>query len=129
MIKIKWLVLLTVLLMVGCAKMTSGLRIEGETQRVLIGDKVLASRLEVMDISTTQVNDHARGVVRLLSHHKAEQQLQYRFYWYDDAGLDVSAQLAPWKLFIIQGNEEVALSEVAVNPKATQFRIQIRELN
>ncbi len=48
----KWFIcLLSALALMGCADNTAGLRVDGSTQRVLIGDNVLAGRLSVEDIA------------------------------------------------------------------------------
>lgn len=126
----KWLFSLVVLVLVGCSNtQTAGLTVESEYQRILYGDKVLASELEVKDISTAEVNDHTRGVVRVKNKTTSDQHIQYRFYWYDQQGLDVNARPGPWRQAIIRGMDETSLSEVAVAPNAVNFRVQIRELN
>lgn len=126
----KWIIsLLTVAALMGCADNTAGLRVDGSTQRVLIGDNVLAGRLSIEDISTSSFDAHARGVVQLLSTYRGDQHLQYRFYWYDDQGLEVNTQPGPWKQIIVRGEETVSLSEISVNPNGTQFRVQIRASN
>ncbi|MBY8084516.1 YcfL family protein [Vibrio fluvialis] len=126
----KWFIcLLSALALMGCADNTAGLRVDGSTQRVLIGDNVLAGRLSVEDIATSAFDGHTRGVVRLLSQYSGDQHLQYRFYWYDNEGLEVNTQPGPWKQIIVRGEETVSLSEVSVNPNGTQFRVQIRASN
>lgn len=125
-----WLIsVLAALALLGCADNSAGLRIDGATQRVLIGDNVLAGRLNVEDISSDIVNGHTRGVVRLVSQYRGDQHVQYRFYWYDAQGLEVNTQPGPWKQVIIRGEETVSLSEVSVKPDGTQFRVQIRAAN
>ncbi|MCK6262800.1 YcfL family protein [Vibrio sp. ZSDE26] len=125
----QWLlVLCTALVVSGCADNTAGLRVDGSTQNVIFGDNVLGSRLVIDDIATTQVDGHARGVVRITSHYTGDQHIQYRFYWYNDEGLEVNAKLTPWRKAIVRGYESIALSEVSVNPNGTQYRVQIREL-
>lgn len=124
----KWAIAaLTALTLLGCADNTAGLRIDGATQTVLFGDNVLAGRLKIDDISTSDVDGRARGVVRLESQYKGDQSIQYRFYWYDDEGLEVNTKLGPWRQAIVRGMETIVISEVSVNPKGTQFRVQIRE--
>jgi len=77
----KWAIAaLTALTLLGCADNTAGLRIDGATQTVLFGDNVLAGRLKIDDISTSDVDGRARGVVRLESQYKGDQAIQYRFY-------------------------------------------------
>ncbi len=126
----KWLITAIVALtMVGCADNTAGLRVDGSTQQVLFDDNVLAGRLLIEDISTVQEEGHARGVVRLASQYKGDQTILYRFYWYDDNGLEVNTKLGPWRQAIVRGFETINISEVSVNPKGRQFRVQIRENN
>lgn len=124
----KWLTgTIVALMLLGCADNTAGLRIDGASQTVLFGDNVLAGRLKIEDITTTSVDERSRGIVRLLSQYQGDQSIQYRFYWYDDQGLEVNTKLSPWRQTIIRGKEEVSLSEVSVNPHGTQFRVQIRQ--
>ncbi|WP_391087511.1 DUF1425 domain-containing protein [Vibrio sp. NH-UV-68] len=126
----KWLSFAFVALtLLGCADNTAGLRIDGASQTVIFGDNVLAGRLVIDDISTTEVDGRARGAVRLVSHYSGDQHVQYRFYWYDDQGLEVNTKLSPWRQAVIRGTEEVSLSEVSINPNGRQFRIQIRQLD
>lgn len=124
----KWLTgTIVALMLLGCADNTAGLRIDGASQTVLFGDNVLAGRLKIEDITTTSVDERSRGIVRLLSQYQGDQSIQYRFYWYDDQGLEVNTKLSPWRQTIIRGKEEVSLSEVSLNPHGTQFRVQIRQ--
>lgn len=126
----KWLILVFVALFVtGCAQNTAGLQIDGESHKVLFGDKVLGSRLVVNDIATTQVDGRARGVVRLQSKYKGNLNILYRFSWYNDQGLEVNTSSGPWRQAIVYGDASVSLSEVTLNPNGTQFRLQIRENN
>ncbi|WP_140417098.1 YcfL family protein, partial [Vibrio cholerae] len=63
----------------------------------------------------------------LQSNQKSDVHVQYRFYWYDNDGLEVNTKLSPWKTIILRGMETVSLTEVSVNPNGKQFRVQIRE--
>ncbi|EGR1020892.1 YcfL family protein [Vibrio cholerae] len=123
-----WLLaVLTALLLVGCSANTAGLRVYGASQQVLFNDSALSKSLSIEDISTTAVDGHTRGVVRLQSNQKSDVHVQYRFYWYDNDGLEVNTKLSPWKTIILRGMETVSLTEVSVNPNGKQFRVQIRE--
>ncbi|MDF2153617.1 YcfL family protein [Vibrio sp. CAU 1672] len=123
-----WLISLVVLIgLAGCAGNTAGIRIDGQTQKVFFNDKVLGSRLLVDEIKTVYVDDRPRGVVNLTSQFQGDQHILYRFYWYDNSGLEVNTKPGPWRKTIVRGFESVTLSEVTVNPAGTQFRVQIRE--
>lgn len=126
----KWLIAaLAATALIGCADNTAGLRVDGETHKVLFGDNVLAGNLKIEDIATTEVEGHARGVVRMTNQSKGDLNVLYRFYWYDENGLEVNTKLSPWRQSILRGTETVALSEVSVNPNGKHFRLQIRENN
>ncbi len=128
MMKRRVLGLLAAWLISGCASNTTGLSVDGASQRVLFGDQVLAGRIQIEDISTTEIHGQTRGLVRISSQYRGDQHLQYRFYWYDAEGLEVNVQPGPWKQIILRGDEMLPLSEVSVNPQGKQFRVQIREL-
>ncbi|MCS0328962.1 YcfL family protein [Vibrio diabolicus] len=123
-----WLICLAMAIgLVGCAENTAGIRTDGQTQKVFFNDNVLGSRLLVDNITTTYVDDRPRGVVQLSSNYKGDQHILYRFYWYDNNGLEVNTKPGPWRKMIVRGFEQVTLSEVTVNPNGTKFRVQIRE--
>ncbi|GAK87834.1 YcfL protein [Vibrio ponticus] len=122
------LVMLSMFAIAGCATNTSGLRIDGSTQKVLFANDSMSRSLEVNDITTTVVDGHVQGIVSLTSNISSDHDLLYRFYWYDGQGLEVSKP-ANWRRLIIRGEETVSISEVAVNPSATEFRVQIRKNN
>ncbi|EIU7059052.1 YcfL family protein [Vibrio vulnificus] len=125
-----WIISALVLLgLAGCAENTAGMRVDGETQHVFFHDNVLGGRLLVDDIATTQVDDRARAVVRLTSNFKGDQNILYRFAWYDDNGLEVNTKPGPWRQAIVRGFESITLSEVTVNPNGTKYRLQIRAAN
>ncbi|MEZ8195604.1 YcfL family protein [Vibrio cortegadensis] len=126
----RWLLgMLTALMLVGCADNTAGLRVDGLTQKVLFSDHVLGGRLIIDDIATTQADGHTRGVVKLSSQYKGDQHILYRFYWYDDSGLEVNLKQGPWRQAVVRGYESFSISEVSVNPNGTQYRVQIRASN
>ncbi len=124
----KWIAAIGLaVVLTGCADNTAGLNIDGLSQKVIFADNVLGSRLNIDNIATTQVDGRARAVVQLSSQYKGDQNIQYRFYWYDDQGLEVNTKLAPWRQTIVRGFESFSISEVSVNPNGTQFRVTIRE--
>ncbi len=124
------IVLLSAIAAFGCAQApTAGLSIDGQSQRVIMNDNALGGRLDIENIDTDEVNGHARGIVRLASQYKGDQHVQYRFYWYDDKGLEVNSKPGAWRKVIVRGFETISISEVSVNPNATQYRVQIRQAN
>lgn len=123
----KWLVIfLGMVALAGCSNNTAGLRVDSASQQVLYGDSILDDRLAIDNIDAKDVNGNTRGVVQITSKYEDNQNLQYRFYWYDEQGLEVNAKQGAWRQFILRGYESISLSEVSVNPNAKAFRIQIR---
>jgi uncharacterized protein YcfL len=116
-----------VVVLSGCADMTAGMRVDGKSQQAVFTDQVLGNRLVVDNISTVQFDGKTRGVVSLSSQYGGDQHVQYRFYWYDDAGLEVNSKQAAWKKVIVHGFETISVSEVSINPNGKQFRVQIRQ--
>ncbi|WP_261817103.1 YcfL family protein [Vibrio gallicus] len=124
----KWIfVLIAILSVAGCATNTAGLRVDGKSQKVLFGDNVLGSRLLIDDISTVEKDGRTRGIVTVSSNYKADLRIQYRFYWYDDNGLEVNTKPSAWRQDVVRGFETRTLSEISINPEGTQFRVQVRE--
>lgn len=124
----KWLVAgLGLVVLAGCSSSnTAGLRIDSASQQVLYSDSALDDDLTIDNIDTQENNGNTRGLVKITNNSQDTQNLQYRFYWYDDQGLEVNAKQGAWRQFILRGYESMTLSEVSVNPNATDFRIQIR---
>ncbi|HCH01615.1 MAG TPA: DUF1425 domain-containing protein [Vibrio sp.] len=124
----KWLVAgLGLVALAGCSSSnTAGLRIDSASQQVLYSDSALDDDLTIDNIDTQENNGNTRGLVKITNNSQDTQNLQYRFYWYDGQGLEVNAKQGAWRQFILRGYESMTLSEVSVNPNATDFRIQIR---
>nr|WP_198517267.1 YcfL family protein [Vibrio sp. HA2012] len=118
-----------VFFMAGCTSITAGLRVDSQTQKVVFADRVLGNRLEVGDIAIIESEGHSRGIVTLSSQYGSDQHIQYRFYWYDDDGLEVNSKQAAWKGAVVHGYDVISVSEVSVNPRGTQFRVQIRQID
>lgn len=124
--KVLFVLFFSCIAIMGCSSKTSGLSVDSEYQRVLFGDSSLSSYIRVDDISTQEVNDHTRGIVRLENLDDYSQILEYRFYWYDEDGLEVNINPGAWKRVVIGGKEMESLSQVSVSPKGKNFRLQVR---
>lgn len=125
----KWIMtLLGIGLLCACSSHPQpvGLSIDSEFQQILVGDGDIANQVKVDDIGTEPANDHVRGVVRIKSLTQDNIQMQYRFYWYDQNGIEVDANAKAWKQIILYGGDEVSLSEVSLSPKGENFRLQIK---
>lgn len=120
-------VLLMALALSACSSATSGISIESSNQNVVIGNRALANRLTIEKALISEVNGLMKAGVPVTSKVASDMKLQYRFYWYDAKGLEVGGSNSPWRQFVLHGKDSMTLQAVAKNPKATQYRINIRE--
>ncbi|KLV04763.1 YcfL protein: an outer membrane lipoprotein that is part of a salvage cluster [Photobacterium aquae] len=121
------LVLAVVMGLVGCSATTSGISIESSNQSVVIGNPDLARRLTIEQAAVSSVNGLLKASVPVSSSTDSDLKLQYRFYWYDAQGLEVSGSDSPWRQVVLHGKDRMTLQAVARQSKATQYRIYIRK--
>ncbi|EAR54029.1 hypothetical protein SKA34_15703 [Photobacterium sp. SKA34] len=114
------------LIITGCSSDNAGISIENSNQNVVIGNSVLARSLVFREARITKVNGLMQASVEAINKVNTDLNLQYRFYWYDDQGLEISGSAAPWHPFALAGNGEVILQGVADKTEATQYRIYVR---
>ncbi|PQJ67236.1 hypothetical protein BTO08_07380 [Photobacterium angustum] len=114
------------LILTGCSSEHAGISIENSNQNVVIGNAVLARSLVFKDAHITKVNGLMQASVEAINKVNTDLNLQYRFYWYDGQGLEISGSAAPWHSFALAGNGKVILQGVADKAEATQYRIYVR---
>ena len=114
------------LIITGCSSDHAGISIENSNQNVVIGNSVLARSLVFKEARITKVNGLMQASVEAINKVNTDLNLQYRFYWYDDQGLEISGSSAPWHSFDLAGNGEVILQGVADKAEATQSHIYVR---
>ncbi|MBE1274236.1 MULTISPECIES: YcfL family protein [Enterovibrio] len=112
----------------GCAQNTSGISIDSSNQNVVLGNEVLGKSLEFGNAKTSEVNERLLAQVMVTNKSSESQNLQYRFNWYDEQGLEVDSGKSPWRQFIVYGNDTVTLQGVALNPNAKNFRVSLRNV-
>lgn len=114
------------LIITGCSSDNAGISIENSNQNVVIGNSVLARSLVFKDAHITKVNGLMQASVEAINKVNTDLNLQYRFYWYDGQGLEISGSAAPWYSVALAGNGKVILQGVADKVEATQYRIYVR---
>lgn len=122
-------VLIFALMLTACTTTTSGISIESSNQNVVIGNSSLANSVAIERAVVGDVNGLMKAGVPVTSQVNSDMKLQYRFYWYDAQGLEVSGSDTPWRQFVLHGKDTMTLQAVARSPKAKQYRIYIREAN
>jgi uncharacterized protein YcfL len=59
--------------------------------------------------------------------HNSVMTLNYKFEWFDTSGMAVASPNETWKSIRLQGRETSTISTVAVNPRAVDFVLKLRE--
>lgn len=118
--------ILLVILITGCSGI-SGIRIESGNHHVVIGNTVLANKLQFNDSQTNQRNGHLQASVTVMNKTDASISLAYHFYWYDVNGLEISHPTTIWRTLIINQGQVLLLQALAPTTAATQYRIAVRD--
>jgi len=122
-------------LFMGCA--TSGIAGKaravatpsGDTQLtkcVVINNPALARGLQIVDMQHSYAGDLLKAQVTVVSKYSRTLNVQYKFSWFNEQGIEINPDGGPWTPLILYGNETKSLQGVAPNPSAKEFKIQIR---
>ncbi|MBV1880283.1 MAG: YcfL family protein [Pseudomonadales bacterium] len=113
----------------GCASNTTGLQAKVNAQ----GDSSvtaikLGRLLKVEQMQGEFINGLYRAKIVLANKKKSTKNLQYQFSWYDASGAEVDIDGNGWTPFVIYGKDEKTIVGLSPNPKASGFRINVRDL-
>lgn len=127
-------VVVSILFLSGCATYTAGIHspmISQSTSSTTLtqGENSLLARQVKINQAGLQPlsNGRREAFVTLQSMSHYNQQLQYRFVWYNQDKEQVLA--SAWLPILLSGNEQVQVKSVAIKAQASQFRIDIRLIN
>lgn len=94
----------------------------------IVTDKRLGKIMKMIDVSETTVSgDLLKVQAVVMNNSKKTRSANYKFEWYDSHGMLLSSLTAHWKTVRIMGKEKVALSAVATDPDAVDFRLKMVE--
>ncbi len=111
----------------GCSSHPpKGIKVDGVSQQVIFTDPELAQNLKILKLQTSHEQQSTRAKVYVHNTFSKTLTLNYRFYWYDDKGLEVSDRLSPWQQQSIDSNDVAVISETSPKLQGTQFRVQIK---
>ena len=96
-------------------------------KNVVINNSGLAGDIQVLDLKSAMAGDMMKAQVTLRSKDRDTINIQYAFNWFDAQGMAVGSGTTVWKPFIIYGRESKVIQGVAPDPRARQFKINIRE--
>ena len=96
-------------------------------QRV-ITDTTLGRKLGIVSVNDAKVSgDMLKVQVTLENKSSKPQAFTYKFDWIADDGMELSSPTGGWKQIQLEGREVRAVSAVATNPRAVDFRLKLRE--
>ena len=96
-------------------------------QRV-ITDATLGRKVAIVSVNDAKVSGNLLKVqVTLENRSSRPQAFTYKFDWIGQDGMELSGPTGGWKQVQLQGRETRAISAVATNPRATDFRLSLRE--
>lgn len=96
-------------------------------RNVVINNSGLAGDIQVLDLKSAIAGDMMKAQVTLRSKDRDTIRIQYSFNWFDAQGMAVGTGTQVWKPFIIYGRETRVIQAVAPDPRAREFKINIRE--
>lgn len=120
-------ILFTVMLAACADNTTSGISIDSSNQYVVIANPSLANQIGIEKAIVSRQNGLLQAGVPVNSKSDTDIKLQYRFYWYDAKGLEVSGSESPWRQFVLHGKDTMTIKAMAKSADVTNYRIYIRE--
>jgi uncharacterized protein YcfL len=101
----------------------------GDTQLskyVIVNNPKLARGIQIVDLQHSYAGDLLKAQVTMVSKYSKTLNIQYKFAWFNDQGIEINPDGSPWTPLLIYGNETKSVQGVAPNPSAKEFKIQIR---
>ncbi len=85
--------------------------------------------VKILDTRSRFVNGLLMVNTELESGYSNPYRLEYKFSWYDSAGMEVEPARSAWIPFYLNGRETKTIQGLAPNPSAKAFKIKFREAN
>lgn len=90
-------------------------------------DSELAEIAKVVSVRQATVSDNLLKVeVDLYNSDTDTRRVNYKFEWFDQAGMQVDTPLSTWQHKILLAKETITFSAVAPTPKAKDFRLKLQ---
>ncbi len=121
----------------GCIQKTSGTEVVGVmttapdgtselSRAVIVNNTKLARHIQVVDVRHEYAGDLLKASLTLTSKYEGTLQFQYKFAWFNDAGLEVNPDTDAWTPVVLHGNETRTVQGVAPGPEVKAFKVNIR---
>lgn len=120
----------------GCIQKTSGTEVvgvmdtpsdqPGMSRAILVNNAKFGRTVQVVDVRHELVGDLLKVNAVLTSKYAGTTKFQYKFSWYNAAGMVVYPNTDAWTPVILHGFETVTVAGVAPSPDVKSFKINIR---
>ena len=112
---------------------TGGLAValgEGDGQAVVSVDDVAFSKHVAVEEAFVRraTTGFLEARVRVCNRFDRDFQVQYKFEWFDDAGLEIQPGGRPWEVLTLHGGENASLAAVAPEKCAVKFIALMRRV-
>lgn len=122
----------------GCMKSkTSGTEVVGVmvtapdgqpelSRAIIVNNPKFGRTVQVVDVRHEYVGDMLKAHLTLASKYAATVSFQYKFAWYNEAGLEVQPNTDAWTPVVLHGYETLSIQGVAPNAAVKSFKVKIR---
>ena len=120
------LTVLVSLLITGCS--TSVMDIDGTSSgSSIVNFKNSPVDVKILDTKSRFINGLLKVNLELESGISSTYHLEYKFVWYDSAGMAVDSANSPWIPLYLSGREVKTIQGLAPNSSAKTFKIILKE--
>lgn len=127
------LALLLISTLAGCA--TSGIEATGKpgadpefAKHLVIHNEPLADKIIITDMQSRMRGDLLQVNVVLTNLSSRDQNIQYRFSWYDANNFEVEQGSRAWTPVTLHGNASFSMQAVAPNATVKTYKVNVREM-
>jgi uncharacterized protein YcfL len=121
----------------GCMHRTSGTEVVGVmvagpdgqeemSRAVIVNNAKLGRQIQVVDVRHEYAGDILKASLTLTSKYAGTLKFQYKFAWFNDAGVEVRQDTDAWTPVVLYGNETRTVQGLAPSPDVKAFKVNIR---
>jgi uncharacterized protein YcfL len=110
----------------ACAHDTSGLWASSAGEQ-RVDNSSLGGDLTLAQLDSRRAGQLLQGLAVLTSKTAKDQQLQYKFSWFDAQGYSLEDEGQSWKPVTLHGRQALQLVALAPNANAVRFEVYVRK--
>lgn len=119
-------VLFAASLMTGCATRKGTLVTSSPETNIYLSTQKLEKNLEINGTKSSRVNGLLRVQIDAYNKNKKELDLEYRFRWLGQNGIEVDGNVTLWKPKKAEPTDNVYFTAVAPTPEAVDYEFYVR---